>query len=185
VNNDRPGDPTVDTFVTELEKLAAPGSEDRASLARLKRAVGRSLAESTSLMPFFYRRLPPTVRGRSVEESYFLVATLFPFAPGRWEGDLGVSLGLLRARSGISEEGVDRRVAVLLDAASPELPFRLRQMVCLLAHHGLPLDWRRLLEDLRWWDHPERWVQKRWARSYFGGQKADARRQTPDASGDG
>jgi CRISPR system Cascade subunit CasB len=164
----RPGDPRVDAFVAELEKLTTPGREDRASLARLKRAAGRTLAESGSLMSFFYRRLPPTVGGRSVEESYFLIATLFPFAPRRWSGDLGDSLRLLRSQAGVNEEGVDRRMAALLDAVYVELPFRLRQVVRLLAQHDLPLDWRRLLEDLRWWDHPDRWVQKRWARSYFG-----------------
>jgi CRISPR system Cascade subunit CasB len=169
VSDERPVGPLVDAFVTELEKLVTPGREDRASLARLKRAAGRPLAESSLLMPFFYRRLPAAVRGRGLEECYFLIATLFPFAPRRWDGDLGESLRLLRERPGAHEAGVDRRMAALLEAASHELPFRLRQMVRLLAQHDVPLDWRRLLEDLRWWDHPERRVQRRWARSYFGG----------------
>jgi CRISPR system Cascade subunit CasB len=103
------------------------------------------------------------------EEEFFLVATLFPFNTRCWTGDLGRSLRVLRrSLPEAQRDGLDRRVAILLDASRGELPFRLRQTVRLLVQHELPLDWRQLLKDLRRWDHPSRHVQKQWARSYFG-----------------
>jgi CRISPR system Cascade subunit CasB len=174
LSTEKPGDAVVDAFVSRLEELAQPGSEDRASLARLKRGAGRPLAECGSLMPLFYRLLPASIRWQSDEENHFLVATLFPFAPRRWSGDLGASLRLLRSQAKINEEGLDRRMAILLDAARAELPFRLRQVVRLLAQHELPLDWRQLLQDLRRWEQEGRWVQKQWARSYFGWSRDEA-----------
>ena len=59
-------------------------------------------------------------------------------------------------------------MAILIDAHRGEIPFRLRQAVRLVASHERPIDWRKLLTDLLRWDHPSRWVQKSWARSYFG-----------------
>jgi CRISPR system Cascade subunit CasB len=67
---------------------------------------------------------------------------------------------------------------VLLDASLDEMPFRLRQAVRMLAQHeGARVDWRWLLVHLNAWDHPHRWVQKQWARSYFG--------LAPDPAADG
>lgn len=166
---ERPIEPAAEQFVSRLEELAAPGAEDRASLARLKRAAGLRLGECSELMPLFYRLLSRQIHTWD-EERYFLVATLFPFTPRRWSGDLGASLRLVRQHPKVNGDGIDRRVSVLLDAGGPELSFRLRQAVRLLAQHEAPIDWRQLLEDLRRWDWQGRPVQKQWARSYFGWQ---------------
>lgn len=163
----------TDHFVSQLEELVRTG--DRGSLAVLRRNAGRSLGESRGAVGLFYRMLPMRLGPR--EEIYFLVATLFPWndhpSPN---GNMGHSMVLLRSKTG--SEALDRRMTVLLDADfaySPggalrpgELGFRLRQTVKLLAGHDVGVDWRKLLEDLLSWSHPERWVQKNWARAYFG-----------------
>jgi CRISPR system Cascade subunit CasB len=174
-----PGSPReemIDRFVSELEKLADPKREDRASLARLKRCAGRPLMECRSVMPLFYRLLPYGVREWE-EESFFIAATLFPLARRRWTGDLGAALRLLKSQPKVNEDGIDRRVAILLDADRSEMTFRLRQVVCLLAQHELPLDWRTLLAHLLDWDRPSRTVQKQWARSYFGWRSDESRNE--------
>jgi CRISPR system Cascade subunit CasB len=56
----------------------------------------------------------------------------------------------------------------LLDADEDELPWRLRQIVSLTTASGIALDWPQLLKDLLGWDHPDRYVQRRWAREYWG-----------------
>lgn len=160
-------------FISQLEELVRTGG--RGSLAVLRRNAGRSLAESRGAVALFYRMLPMRLGPR--EEIYFLVATLFPWNDlPSLGGNLGHSMALLRSKTG--SEALDRRMTVLLDADfddSPsgalqpgELGFRLRQTVKLLASHDIGVDWRRLLEDLLSWSHPERWVQKNWARAYFG-----------------
>jgi CRISPR system Cascade subunit CasB len=149
-----------------IVRLAGLGPGPR---ARLKRNAGNFLAEARGVLPLFYQLLPRAVdRPRDVE-TYFLVATLYGLNPrpgGR--GDFAETLARIASAGGISREGVDRRVAVLLDSHRGELPFRLRQAVRLVAAHERPVDWVRLLSDLLRWDHPGRLVQKAWARSYFG-----------------
>jgi len=178
VTTEIPG--VVDEFVKSLEALARPDGRGRADMARLKRCAGRSLAECPEIFTLFYHLLPPPVRGRDFdEETYFLVATLFPCAPGRWTGDFGASMAKLKAEVGEHHEGIDRRMAVLLDCGRSDLPFRLRQFVRLLASKDVPVDWRALLHQIRRWDSPRRLTQKAWARSYFGGRSA-ATASTPE-----
>ncbi len=166
----------ADEFVAELERLAGvshsdgaggtAGREDRAALARLKRCAGRSLADCPEVYPLFYRMLPSGQR-EAWEETLFLVATLFPYAPGRFTGDLGESMRRVAGGDEQRRASVDRRISVLLDSSREELPFRLRQAIHFLASSDVAIDWRSLLIDLLQWDYVGRPAQKRWARSYF------------------
>jgi len=161
---------SLDEFVGKLEALSCDDAA-RADLARLRRCVGRSLVECPQVFQLFYRLLPHPVRGDDRnEERYFLVATLFALDP-RSSGarDFGASMGAVASSRGVGREGVDRRMAVLLDAPADDLAFRLRQVVALAASADIGINWRSLLSDVLWWDHPARRVQRRWARSYFGG----------------
>jgi CRISPR system Cascade subunit CasB len=150
----------VDEFITALERL------DNAGRARLKRNAGRSLHEARDVHRIFYRALPYEVAGRYEEAIYFLVATLYPLADScNDQRSLGA---ILRAvRQSRASESIDRRFQALLDSDGENLPFRLRQAVRLAAASDESIDWRRLLNDLLNWDHPDRYVQLQWARDYF------------------
>jgi len=160
----------VEEFVSRLEALARPDAT-RGDLARLRRCAGRPLGDCPGVYQLFYRLLPYAVRGdERAEERYFLIATLFALNPrSARERDLGASLRALAAARGAGAAGIDRRLAVLLDAPAGDLVFRLRQVVALCAAADVAVDWRSLLSDLLWWEQPQRRVQRRWARSYFGG----------------
>lgn len=160
----------VEEFVGRLEALGGRDAA-RADLARLRRCAGRPIAECPEVFQLFYRLLPYPIRGDvQREERYFLVATLFALNP-RSSGarDFGATMGVVAGSRGAGREGIDRRMAVLLDAPLNDLPFRFRQVVALAASADVGINWRSLLGDLLWWDHPARRVQRRWARSYFGG----------------
>lgn len=181
------GSTPVEEFVSRLEELARRDSA-RADLARLRRCVGRTLSESPSVYQLFYRLLPYKVRGHERdEERYFLTATLFAVDPRSSSArDFGASMRTVATARGAGSEGVDRRMAVLLDASGEDLAFRLRQTVDLAAAADVGVNWRQLLSDLLWWDHPARRTQRRWARSYYGGAAAaeDAHDQDDDESGE-
>lgn len=96
------------------------------------------------------------------------------FAAAGAPSDFGQTLRRAHRISSTTEEpGVARRLAILLDAdlshdAQGSLPWRLRQAVKLVVGRpGCRIDWSQLLADLYSWDHPDRFVQKRWARSYY------------------
>jgi CRISPR system Cascade subunit CasB len=160
-------DSRVQTFISRLERL------DAGERARLKRNAGQPLAEARDVLGLFYRLLPPNVYP-GVHELYFMVATLYPLAEGGHNRNLGATLRA--ARTSVNGPGLDRRVEVLLDADTNQLPFRLRQSVRFAQSNRRTIDWAALLKDVLQWNHPERWVQRSWAQSYYG-------EPTPDQSG--
>jgi CRISPR system Cascade subunit CasB len=175
-----PATTPAEEFVGRLEELGHRDSA-RGDLARLRRCAGRSLGECPEAFGLFYRLLPYPVRGRERdEELYFLVATLFASDP-RSSGarNFGATMAALAISRGAGREGIDRRMAVLLDTPREDLGFRLRQLVALAASSDVGVNWRVLLSDLLWWDHPARRVQRRWARSYFGGGPALPTEESP------
>ena len=151
-------DPRVVLFCERLAQL------DPGERARLKRSAGKRLAEATDVLGLFYRVLPRSVP-QGQEELYFLAATLYPRAEDGGKSDLGASLH--QARQAANSKGLDRRIEILLDADETQLPFRLRQAVHFLASNRVRVSWPYLLDDLLDWSHPKRFVQERWARSYF------------------
>lgn len=145
-------------FVAALRKL------DAGDRARLKRNAGRPLSEAQDATALFYRILPGSVP-QSQEEVYFLIATLFPLADEGGEGNLGATLR--KTQSEKNRKGLDRRLEVLLDADLDQLSFRLRQTVHFVQSNRVRVNWVGLLKDLLSWNHPDRFVQQSWARSYY------------------
>jgi CRISPR system Cascade subunit CasB len=166
---EREPDPKVKVF---LDKLAALDPGDK---AKLKRDAGRTLAEARSI-GLFYRLLPYGL-STAQEEIYFLAATLYPLAEGGGTGNFGRAL--CRAQDPKNHKGLDRRVAVLLDSDTAQLPFRLRQAVKFCKSNHVRVDWQRLLEDLLKWNRPNRFVQKEWARAYFALPEQPPDEQSP------
>lgn len=155
-------------FIRRLENLS---SGDR---ARFKRSAGKTLSEAGDALGLLYRVLPAGVAQRD-EETYFLVATLFPLADAAQRGDFGAALRQAKERSGA--KGMDRRVEILLDADMAQLPHRLRQTIRYLKASEVRVNWLGLLSDLLLWTHPKRMVQQRWARAYFAEHKANPETQ--------
>jgi CRISPR system Cascade subunit CasB len=157
--NDQLEDSRPAEFISLLQGL------DPGDRARLKRNAGKTISEAHDAMGLFYKLLPYGV-SQSQEEFYFLVATLFPIAAKGNKGNFGDHL--LLAQSSKNSKGLDRRVEILLDADMIQLHFRLRQSVHFLQSCRVGINWVQLLEDLLQWNHPDRYIQTRWARSYFG-----------------
>ena len=171
----------VAQFVRGLSDLDAGG------LAVLRRSAGQSLSESRGSYSVFFPLLPQSITRPTAQEAFFLVATLYGLTTrgsDERRADGGLSLGLalnalrreqLAAISAGPNDKIslDRRVAALLEADAEQLPFRLRQIVRLAHSRQQVLDWGRLLRDLLSWNHPDRFVQRRWAREYYLGTSVE------------
>ena len=151
-------DQPVDAFVAKLGKL------DPADRARLKRNAGRSISEARGINTLIYYLLPHSL-SPAQEEMYFLVATLFPLADASSTGSLGKALRQAAGKN--NRKGLDRRIEALLDADASQLPFRLRQTIHYLHSCRVRVNWAGLLSDLLQWNHPDRFVQRSWARDYY------------------
>ena len=133
--------------------------------------------------------LPEGELSRRDERVAYLVASLFALYPDappwpetsreRWQRNLGASLRQLAAQT--DSEGPERRFVALLNSDVDDLPHHLRDIIALLksAKSPVPVDWVRLIWDLRGWNIPERRVQKDWAGAFWGGRRL---RETTDES---
>jgi len=145
---------------------------DKGETVRLKRAAGKTLAEASGLVQLLFFNLLREGVEREHEETYFLVATLYPLAEASSKlASLGTALQRYRRRLS-DPETLDRRVRRLLEADKTRLPFLVRQTVRLLADKDQKIHWPTLLKDLLLWNSENRYVQMRWARDYWA-TKAD------------
>lgn len=159
-------------FVERLVALTDPQQHDgRATLASLRRGLGKPLGTAAEMYPFVVRY---GTDGEGWDaDRYYLVASLFASHPENWSnavGDerstnFGASLRRARRESGAAETAM----LALLNSDRDELPDRLRHSVglCESATPPVPIDWARLLHDLRWWSNDRRDVQRRWAAAFW------------------
>jgi CRISPR system Cascade subunit CasB len=149
-------------MVADLKGLAKPGNPDRATLAHLRRGLSADPAYVLSRVGWLFRGVPDTAL-----EDAILGAGLFALSKGdcadRKDWSFGRAFGSIPGGSA----SIERRFVDLLDTDADDLPYKLRQAFTLIAQHQLPLDWSQLLFHLGQWGHPDRWVQKRWARDFW------------------
>lgn len=168
-------------FIQWLYGLAQ--ADDRARLAGLRRGLMLPRDQLYEL----YRVVPPPFlddAGQAEARRRLLLAALFAFHPLPFpeiEGDhparprnLGYSLRLLAAQQqGEGDDGppetIKRRLDILLSTHAEDVFAHLQQVVRLLKSAEVPVDWERLLWDLRMWDREDRRVQWAWSRSFYVG----------------
>lgn len=147
-------------FVSHLEVLAL---RDMGAMARLR----RSLAFDPGAFPIVYPYVEPFALDvpTSLRRAMYLGAAMFAVLGGSRRGvPLAEQFGhTVRSRGSASLEA---RFMALLDADEEQLPHRLRQVVQLLVDSP-GVDIAALIDDLRWWNSPDRTVQQRWARQFY------------------
>jgi CRISPR system Cascade subunit CasB len=167
----------VTRFAEGLQALA--GREDRSSLARLRRGLGKPAGRAPERDAWVLRHLPEEVAANDRDlEACCLVASLFALHP---EAAPGGSLGsaFRRLRELQQGDGPERRFVALLDSDAEDLPDHLRHAVSLLRAHGVAVPWAQLLRDLRYWNAERRTVQRAWSRDFWGGLDVPAAGANP------
>ncbi len=159
-----------ESFVTHLRSLA---ERDRGALAILRRALAFKPGRFPGAFPFVE---PFTVgEGGWSREAHYLAAMLFALHPHHTDdprASLGRVLSVLAQRRGSGS--LEARFVALLDADEDQIADRLRYAVSLLASEDIPVNYIRLLDDLRFWRSEERTVQVRWAQDFYRNQQKDA-----------
>lgn len=160
-------DASESAFIRYLTGLAE--RDDRAALAALRRGLGRPPGTAPELYPHVARFFPSDAAhsSRSREDAMFIVAALFGLLPTHRAGS-GSPVRALR-RLNLESESTERRVLSLLNADAVALPIHLRHLFALIRGHAPDqhLDYDRLLRHVTQWDHPDRWVQRQWARDWW------------------
>jgi CRISPR system Cascade subunit CasB len=164
-----------DDFIGALERLHR--DDDRATLARLRRGLGKPVGFAPERDGWVRSRLPDSASD-GLWDHCALIASLFAVhSESGGRGNMGASFRTLKDAG--SGDGAERRFATLLDSDEEDLPGRLRHSVALLKSKDIPVDWGRLLHDVQYWTRPDRFVQRKWARDFWAGGRHS--RETPVA----
>ena len=146
-------------FVERLERLKAQKAWTPA-----RAALRRSLAFPPGAYPKAMPYVEPFVREEGWKrEAHYLVAALYALKDG--EHQKGRTLARALKEKAQGSDSVEKRFLALLDADRDQIAFRLRQAVGLVEGG---LDFAQLLDDLLRWFGPERRVQARWAKEFYG-----------------
>lgn len=142
--------------------------QDRAALAHLRRGLGRKPGDAMEMYPWV-GKFAGEETGRAHERAVFLTSALFAYYPDAPQnaGDLGSSVKQIAEKS----DSIERRFVALLDADAEDLHYYLRQMIGLLKANSVPVNWEQLFRDIRNWSHDDRFVQRKWARSFWGSKE--------------
>jgi CRISPR system Cascade subunit CasB len=161
--NERRWDQNLVEHLTELNRADNP---DRATLAHLRRGLQAPPDYTLARVGWLFRRVPE----RDLEDA-ILAAGLFAWVKGACaHTEDNVSFGAAFGAELTADEKQQRekRFIDLLDTDKDELPYKLRQAITLISREGTELNWALLITHLRHWAHEDRWVQKQWARDYWG-----------------
>ena len=67
-----------------------------------------------------------------------------------------------------SSRGPDRRFRAVLDTNLEDLRSPLSALVRLMKSKHISIHYPQLIADLEHWDHPDQYIQDRWARAFWG-----------------
>jgi len=155
----RSKDSEASPFVAYLQSIEKRG--DRATMAALRRCLGRELRPSPDAMRVVVPWLKDDFEDQRLR--HFLVAGLFALHPlPGGHGNFGAVMRQL-----VDHESACKRFEALLDADLDQLPHRLRQALSLAKSKAVPVDWHRLYRDLGQWGHEKRYIQFQWAQAYW------------------
>ncbi len=156
-----------DGFISYLESVLK--RDDRAVLAHLRRGLGKEPGTAMEMFPYMARFVQNSYR--SEENAIFMVASLFGLYPTySWKSDekgrnnLGKSMSFLKDDSG----SIEKRFVALLNADEEDLPNHLRQIISLLKSKEAPINWHKLLRDIKQWNRSDRKIQREWAKGFWG-----------------
>lgn len=157
-------------FIIRLSQLVE--KHDRGTLANLRRGLtGRVPVETYKLLSF---GITPWQ-----EDVAIMLAPLFAYwhqgkdHPHSFDGDLGKSFRQIRDQSG----SMEKRFTALLGCHRDDLSNHLRRIISLLKAGDIPVDWSQLLRDVSGWSHPDQYVQRKWARSFWAGSQNEAEQE--------
>lgn len=154
-------------FVDWLESLRR-GSSWPAARAALRRSLAFRPGAYPPAMPY----VEPFVQHEGEEgwkrNAYYLVASLYALKDGEHGTGRSLARALYEAQKQRDSQSIEKRFLALLDADEDQIAYRLRQAVLLVEGK---LDFGQLLDHLVSWFHPDRWVQARWAREFYGAKQ--------------
>jgi CRISPR system Cascade subunit CasB len=170
-------------FIEYLTSLSS--DSNREELAVFKRGLSSPPGQDVRMYRFIARFIPDKDRGTHRENIYYLIAALYGFHSKKTnDGNFGNHMAEA-ARDMSDPASTEKRFTLLLNTDIDDLPKYLRQAVSFLKAHGsdgIPINWQALFKDLLNWDHPDKFVQRNWANSFWGYQHTEEKEKTTNST---
>lgn len=151
-------------LVDRLEDLHR--HDDRGALAALRRSLDGEAASFARAAPIV-APFVPSGTPRSDEQAAYLVAGLFALHPSSGGARESFGRTFRRIAEQKDSKSLEARFVALLAASAEDLPTHLRHAVALARGEDVAVAWGQLLDDLLKWDHPDGFIQRRWASDYW------------------
>ncbi|QDU60456.1 CRISPR-associated protein Cse2 [Planctomycetes bacterium Pan216] len=158
-----------DELVESLQRIES--EKDRATLARLRRGVGKPFGTLAERDAWVIRRTPSTLSDRDLDVACIIASLFASHSKPGGTGTLGAAFRQLARQD--DSDGPERRFTTLLNADAEDLPGRLRHAISLLRSKDIAVDWIQVAKDLFNWSHPDRFVQRQWARDFWSPQSGE------------
>lgn len=146
----------------------------KAMLAALRRGLGAEPGdpETAGMMPYVVPRVRKGATRRE-EADMYMIASLFALHPSpRLSGNMGEHMRELDPMR--ENDATERRFIQLLRMRRDTLEPRLRQQISILKSSDVQVNWHQLIWDVRNWDDPDRFVQRNWARKFWGSNQSES-----------
>lgn len=137
-----------------------------------RRASGRMLADAPNALTQFYRILPEDV-SKSCENKYFTVLCLACKYDKGTKTSFQQILNMARITEGDNAASLDRRIDALMTTSWNDedglLAVKLSQIMTIIGKSvpEIKPDFDELYNDLKGWDNPSKYVQRKWARTIY------------------
>lgn len=173
--------PAIRRAADVLDKIQSTIQYDNGAKANLKRAMTGEPRHRRAAYPLFLRYLSETEENYRLEP-WLLVTCLLAYYPQdivpENKSTFGDSARRLIADN--SSGGPERRFRALLNTASEDLRSPMTAMTRLMKSKNIPINYPQLLVDLCRWDHPDQYIQDKWARAFWNAPRRDETREGTD-----
>lgn len=152
---------------TFLESLHQRIANDNGSKAAFKRALsgeGRHIRQTYPIVLDYVDHLPDWMK-----DIWILVACLSVYYPQPLEVDstnFGQSCRALAHAT--QSDGAERRFRALLETDLVDIRSPLAALVRQMKGKAIAIHYPHMIVDLCAWDHPDQYIQDRWARTFWG-----------------
>jgi CRISPR system Cascade subunit CasB len=102
-------------------------------------------------------------------DEWIFVAALLAYYPQKLDRTPSKNFGSSASglASATNSEGADRRFRALLDTSLEDIRSPLSALIRQMKTKDITIDYPQLIVDLCGWDHPDQYVQDKWARSFW------------------
>lgn len=148
-------------LIEYLERIASEISKDTGTLANLRRALQDPVLAYPYVLPYLSEG-----EAEYHLDTCCLLASLFAMHQlSTPKGNMGSHM---RIAAGNDTAATEHRFVALLRAHPDDLQTHLRHAISFLKSEEQSVNWQQLLRDLKNWNHEDGFVQKEWARGFWG-----------------